>query len=192
MNTTNEERAHVLVRWLPLVMGLLYTAGAALFMVFGLHAQGTGEDALAGTLLLAAACLPLGAVLGYGGRRLLEKNGALGGAAFAAMILGGVLAWIAAASLLGSQPGDPEDIGWVTTSWVWENLEWGGFLLYFLSVPFDVILIVFYLLFSVIAVVVVPPASFLCAAFAIFLFLAPLLFLLRRRRERAATAGPRP
>jgi len=175
-----------LVRWLPLVMGVLYAAAVTLYAIFGLHARGSLVDAVISIIILASACAPLGAILGYAGRRLIEKNGGSGGGAFGVMVLGGGIAWVATGMFMSAHPIDPQDIGFITTGWVWDRLGWGGSLLYLLSVPFDLIVIVLYLLFAALAIVVAPPASFLCTAFAVFLFLAPVLLLLRRRRERAA------
>lgn len=177
-----EQRSHVLVRWLPLIAGLLYSAGTMAYVVFGLQASGTLEDAVVGTVLVSAVGLPLGSLVGFAGRRLIEKNGASGGAVFAVMVAAGVAAWVAVALFMAAHPLDPDDVGMVTTSWVWGHLGWGGILLYFLTVPFDLMFVLCFILLAAMAAFVAPPASFLCAAFGVFSVCAPVLFFIRRRR----------
>ena len=193
MNTSPAPvRVHVALRWSPLVVALLFTI-ATLGYLFAIGANPVGgedvvEDAKQVTLmfsLVGVSAFPVGLALGFAARVLVERFGLLGGVVFLIAVPIAALAWVGFGILLVQHPIDPEDVGWVTTDWLWDQAGWKGLVLYLFTVAIDAVIMMLVVMLDRVAMAVLPPLSFACVVFALVAAALPGLVTLRRRRARA-------
>ena len=193
-------RRPVALRALPYLMAGAYAAAVLAYLGFGLaHGRAPsveGEDAKALATMapvlavVVTVSLAVGLAVGYGGKRMILRWGGAGGAAFGAMILAGALVWIGTGLYMSRHAPDPEDIGFVTTTWLWGEVGCAGSILYIITIAIDVVIIVAYLLLATLARVVIPPAGFVVAAGIAFLLLLPALTWAERRRRLRDPRSP--
>ena len=165
-----------------LVCGLIVAVGADLNAYFGLDPNAQGEDLALGLLLFGVIGFPAGAIVGGAGWWLVHKHGGRGAGVFAAMLVLGIASGVIAYFLVHQIPFTPNDIGFVTTSWLWEHAGWKGLILYLLTIVIDIMIMGFALIVGALALAVMAPTSGVCCALSVFAVALPGLAVAAKRR----------
>lgn len=177
-----------LLRWLPAPIAVLFTVAVAVHfeMVGRAIYEEPPEPAEPSTQVVRVLALlffttPVGAGLGFAVRGLVKRYGA-GGAVVStlAFVLAGAV-WVGVAILLVDNPIDPRDIGFLLSGWLWDRARWAGSILYLVTVPLDLMIMLFAVVFDRLAMMGVPPLGFVCSAVFSLLVGWPVLHRFRRR-----------
>ncbi|MBX3275224.1 MAG: hypothetical protein KF729_33470 [Sandaracinaceae bacterium] len=179
-------RRQLLTAGASLGTGALTATGACLGALYGLEPESpASERTLLAFLIVATVACAGGAGVGGLGAWLLAPHGARGAVAFGAGLTLGLAIGIGAFLAISALPLHPDDVGLVTTSWLWGEVGWAGTVLYVVTFLIDIILLALLAVIGAIATLVVPPASGLCCALSTFaLALAALRWFARREAMR--------
>lgn len=165
---------------------VVFACAVALHFYLVMRAQGDTDDALRvaqatglGATVALVAALPPGLLL----RSLPHRFGRAGLAVASAAVVVALVVLFASAHALTVALAGMDDVGFVLTGRLWEEAGWAGTVLYLVTIPIDIILMMGSAILAGVAPFVLPPAAGLCCELGWVLLALPFLHLARRRRQ---------
>ena len=146
-------------------------------------------DVAAAALLAGGFGVLPGALLG--GLAALLARGGRAGQAIAAVGLVFALA-VGVALSLAIDPEGMFEVEWPFTTWLWEQYEWAGCLFWIVSIPMDLVVMVFAELFDQTLILAGGPCAGSCCGSGLLGLAALVLTIVERRSRPAAPPGSPP